>query len=249
MLRVGVKLPATIGRPGEYLADVTALEAGGADTIWLHDTAVQPGAGSHVEPQLQPWVLAAAMAAVTRRVRLGIAFPSVAAWPPALFAATVIAFDQLSGNRLVLGFGLEESGGRLEEFLQVLKLLCSGSGERFDGRFYQLPSVRLARGARPEGPPILIASPHGPARDGLRSIANGIIQPGSPPEGLRADPGGGEVWVEIPIPPDREAWGKTLAAYETAGATGVIVSWEPRIVDLLRNTEPDDRTDLLVSTG
>jgi len=29
----------------------------------------------------------------------------------------------------------------------------------------------------------------------------------------------------------------------------VIVSWNARVLDLLRNPEPDDRTDLLISTG
>jgi hypothetical protein len=58
-----------------------------------------------------------------------------------------------------------------------------------------------------------------------------------------------EVWAAIAVPPDREAWTQALEAYEVAGATGVIVPWTARLVDLLRNTEPDDRTDLLISTG
>jgi len=29
----------------------------------------------------------------------------------------------------------------------------------------------------------------------------------------------------------------------------VIVAWDPRLIDLLRNPEPDDRSDLLMSTG
>jgi len=35
MLRVAVKLPAATGRIGDYLADVIALEAAGADSIWI----------------------------------------------------------------------------------------------------------------------------------------------------------------------------------------------------------------------
>jgi len=35
VLRVAVRLPIAAGRIGDYLADVTALEAAGADSIWL----------------------------------------------------------------------------------------------------------------------------------------------------------------------------------------------------------------------
>jgi hypothetical protein len=58
-----------------------------------------------------------------------------------------------------------------------------------------------------------------------------------------------EVWAAIEVPPDRVAWADTLRAYEEAGATGVILRWSERLLDLLRNPEPDDRTDLLISTG
>jgi len=60
---------------------------------------------------------------------------------------------------------------------------------------------------------------------------------------------GEEAWVSVPAPLDRDAWNEALAACETAGATGVIVPWNDRLIDLLRNPEPDDRSDLLVSTG
>lgn len=58
-----------------------------------------------------------------------------------------------------------------------------------------------------------------------------------------------EVWAAIEVPSDRAAWAETLSAYEAAGATGVILPWNERVLDLLRNPEPDDRTDLLISTG
>lgn len=59
----------------------------------------------------------------------------------------------------------------------------------------------------------------------------------------------GERWVDIPVPLDRESWAAALREHEAAGATVVVVPWDPRLVDLLRNPEPDDRSDLLMSTG
>lgn len=59
----------------------------------------------------------------------------------------------------------------------------------------------------------------------------------------------GETWVALSVPPDRESWTAALREQEAAGATGVVVPWDPRLIDLLRNPEPDDRSDLLMSTG
>jgi len=59
----------------------------------------------------------------------------------------------------------------------------------------------------------------------------------------------GETWIEISMPPDRESWTKTLLDQEASGVYGVIVPWDPRLIDLLRNPEGDDRSDLLMSTG
>ena len=60
---------------------------------------------------------------------------------------------------------------------------------------------------------------------------------------------GEETWLSVPAPLDRDAWNEALAACDAAGATGLIVPWSDRLIDLLRNPEPDDRSDLLVSTG
>src|SRR5262245_8787891 len=79
-----------------------------------------------------------------------------------------------------------------------------------------------------------------PAPESLRALCRGRLVSGHPE---------GETWVEEETPNDRESWAAMVRAHEDAGATGVIVPWDPRLVDLLRNPEPDDRGDLLMSTG
>ncbi len=272
-----MKLPATLDRPGDWLADVAALEAAGVDSIWLDDLAVCPATDSEVEPQLEPWILLAAIATVTRVTRLGTRVATVGAWAPELFAATVIALERLSGGRAVVCLGLageldefaaagmrhEDKGRRLEEFIELVRRLWSGSLDPFDGEFYKAPGIRLAHGARPLGPPILVYCGDDADLERAARVGDGIVHSSLPPEQvagkfarageLRAAAdrkGDFELWVEIPIPPDRAAWRQTLNAYEAAGATGVIVSWEQRIVDLLRNAGvEDDRSDLLIATG
>lgn len=76
----------------------------------------------------------------------------------------------------------------------------------------------------------------------------GILQKLSRGRVVSGDPDG-ESWVEVEMPPDRESWAAMLREHEAAGVEGVVVPWDPRLIDLLRNPEPDDRSDLQMSTG
>ena len=86
---------------------------------------------------------------------------------------------------------------------------------------------------------------------GLSELGHGVILAGGDREVRLLRAGGDfEIWVDAPIPTDRAGWANMIASLEAAGATGVIVPWDPRIIDLLRNAgEADDRTDLLIATG
>jgi hypothetical protein len=59
----------------------------------------------------------------------------------------------------------------------------------------------------------------------------------------------GAAWSRVELPPTRAEWTQLQEDQAAAGATGIVVSWDPRLIDLLRNPEPDDRSDLLMSTG
>ncbi|HKC20670.1 MAG TPA: hypothetical protein VKE27_13685 [Candidatus Dormibacteraeota bacterium] len=84
---------------------------------------------------------------------------------------------------------------------------------------------------------IRIAMPGGVAEDTLAVLSRGRLVT----EQLD--------WVRVAVPPTREGWTELLRAQEAAGAAGIVVAWDPRLIDLLRNPEPDDRSDLLMSTG
>ena len=197
MLRVAVTLPAKPGEVGEYLADVTALEAAGAFAVWVEDTAVDP------------WVMLGAWAAITHRVGLGCLITSPEKWPAAQLGIAAATLQGLSRGRVVVG----------------------APDHMLDD---QIGSLRAA-GIRIFG------------RD---AYADGVIVTVESADELSAAHGAEtETWAAIPAPPDRDAWNTALGAYEAAGATGVIVPWNTRLIDLLRNPEPDDRSDLLMSTG
>ncbi len=216
MLRVGVKLLAATGRIGDYVAEVSALEAAGADSIWLDAT-------TPASPE--PWILLGAIAAVTHRVRLGTMVDSGVEWPPA-----VDCLKRLSGGRVVVGI---PPGRDLKRRIELIRTLRSDSPP----------------------PPILIACDSRAEANRSALLADGIIVAGGDQEvrDLRAErsrDGEFELWADVPIPSDRAGWAKMMSAHGAAGATGIIVSWDPRIIDLLRNAgEEDDRTDLLIATG
>jgi len=178
MPRVGVRLPA-IAEVGEYLADVTALEAAGAHAVWVEDTGPDP------------WVLLGALAAITHRLVLGCLITSPAEWPAARLGPAARTLQTLSRGRIVIA--LPEEGMRDDQ-------------------------IDALRGAE------------------VKIFGSDFVA-------------GEEKWIPIPAPLDRDAWSAALAACEAAGATGVIVPWTDRLIDLLRNPEPDDRSDLLMSTG
>jgi alkanesulfonate monooxygenase SsuD/methylene tetrahydromethanopterin reductase-like flavin-dependent oxidoreductase (luciferase family) len=60
-MKVGVLLPSRFEDPGEFLADARAMEAAGADSVWLEE-----GDGH------DPMLALAAIAAVTGDLRLGL---------------------------------------------------------------------------------------------------------------------------------------------------------------------------------
>jgi hypothetical protein len=237
MLKVGVKLSAAAGRIGDYLADAIALETAGADSIWLDDISMPSEAGDPATLPVEPWILYGALAAVTHRIRLGVTLGS-SAWAPVAFSPGLESLGKLSGGRVVVSLA---AGGEVQKHIDLMMA----------GR----PDVRA--------PAILIACTPYFKAERYALLADGVILIGGD-EGRVADVGAKmrefreagahnrdfELWATIPMPADRAGWAAMVAAHEAAGATGVIVSWDPRLIDLLRNAgEPDDRTDLLIATG
>jgi alkanesulfonate monooxygenase SsuD/methylene tetrahydromethanopterin reductase-like flavin-dependent oxidoreductase (luciferase family) len=105
-----------------------------------------------------PWIALAAAAARTRRIRLGPLVTPIPRRRPWKLAREVASLDALSQGRVVFGAGLgappdaefEAFGedpdpivrrGRLDEGLEVLRLLWSGERVRFAGRHHAVSDV------------------------------------------------------------------------------------------------------------
>jgi alkanesulfonate monooxygenase SsuD/methylene tetrahydromethanopterin reductase-like flavin-dependent oxidoreductase (luciferase family) len=146
---------------GEYadprvIGDLAALaERSGWDGLFLWDHLGYRGD----EPVTDPQVAIAAAAAVTERIRLGICVVQLGRRRPAKVAREVVALDQLSGGRMVLGVGLGSYAGdftlfgdaadpvvrgrKTDEGLAVIDGLWSGEPFRFQGEHFQVHGAQF----------------------------------------------------------------------------------------------------------
>jgi alkanesulfonate monooxygenase SsuD/methylene tetrahydromethanopterin reductase-like flavin-dependent oxidoreductase (luciferase family) len=90
-LRITVELASDPVTSGEFLADVRAYEAAGADAVWL--TAAT----------LEPLTLLAAAAAVTTSIRLVASAPASGRWPDDLLASVTATLRHLAPDRVAFG--------------------------------------------------------------------------------------------------------------------------------------------------
>jgi probable F420-dependent oxidoreductase len=173
VIQVGVQLPEVEyeARWPEYAAMARAAEAGGFDSIWLGDHLLYRDDGRPERGPWEVWTLLAALAAVTKRVRLGPLVACASFHPPGLLAKMAATIAEISGGRLVLGlgagwneteyraFGLpyDHRVSRFEESFEIVRRMLAGERVTLAGRFWQAEDVVLL--PRPPGRvPLMIGS-------------------------------------------------------------------------------------------
>ena len=124
-----------------------------------------------------PYVTIGAMAAVTRRLRLGTGIALVAQHDPIALAKAIATADWLSGGRVVLGIGygwnheeMENHGvdprrrrAHVREVMLALQALWSEEEASYDGDFVRFePSWMLPKPVQQPRPPVLLGGAPGP---------------------------------------------------------------------------------------
>jgi hypothetical protein len=89
MLAIGVQVTPRFDRLGEFLADVRALDAVGADSLWL-------------DGDEDPWLVLAAAAAVTGRMRLMLPAAAATVDAPPLRAQRLATLQRLAQQRVIV---------------------------------------------------------------------------------------------------------------------------------------------------
>jgi F420-dependent oxidoreductase-like protein len=150
------------------------IEAAGYDSIWVYDHFHNHPVPSQ-ESVFEAWTLMAALAATTRRVRLGQMCTCVPYRSPALLAKIAVSVDAICKGRLDVGIGAGWSthefkgygypyppdGVRLdmlEEAAQVLKAMWTSDEAHFQGEHYVLDgAITRPRSMQDPHPPLWIA--------------------------------------------------------------------------------------------
>jgi alkanesulfonate monooxygenase SsuD/methylene tetrahydromethanopterin reductase-like flavin-dependent oxidoreductase (luciferase family) len=216
-IRLGIVVTTGDPRTAAELAE--QAEAHGWDGVFTWD-----GIAIGSMDTYDPWVLMAAMAMRTERVRLGAIVTPPARRRPWKLARETMTLDRLSNGRLVLPVGLgttddaafgnvgEPTGARdraerLDESLEILTGLWTGRPFGFEGRHYQFEPMTF--------------------------LPTPIQQPRIP------------VWVVGAWPNERSmrrtlAWDGIVAQVESAGAIREIVDWAERAWPAARRERPWD---------
>jgi len=181
MMKLGLQInrfdwPGSPANTGPKLAEIarTADQAGFA-SLWVMDHLFQMDVASWglaaADPMLDGYTALSYMAAVTQRARLGTLVTAVTYRHPGHLLKVVTNLDVLSRGRAILGIGagwyareaaglglpfppLAERFERLEETLQIAKLMWSGEAQPFHGKQYRLEE--------PINHPLPLSRPHPP---------------------------------------------------------------------------------------
>jgi alkanesulfonate monooxygenase SsuD/methylene tetrahydromethanopterin reductase-like flavin-dependent oxidoreductase (luciferase family) len=129
-----------------------AAEKAGWEAIWVWDHVVFPyGVGD-------PWLILAAAAMATERLKLCTGVAAVPRYRPHLLARTLITLDQMSNGRVIFGAGAgvdfdfapfgeptdaKTRAAMLDEGLALLNALLSGEEVTHHGVHYTADAVRL----------------------------------------------------------------------------------------------------------
>jgi Luciferase-like monooxygenase len=175
------------------------------------------------------WPLLGGLSVVTRSCRLGLIASASEARGTAELARHAVTLDAMTRGRFALAVPASASWNALTTNLK-----------QAEGDVALLHAVdELPPASRPPRALLLSARP---AED-VEALVSRLPEP-------KAEAASWTIWVETVLAPNRLEWKQVLADYERAGAAGLIVTHDPRLLDMLRNPDlEDDRADLQLAQG
>ena len=194
-MRIGLGLPVsgTWATPGTLRHVASRADELGFDSLWAFQRLLHPvdqDWGSAYHSVQDPLTSLAFAAAVTSRIRLGVAVLMAPYYAPIVLAKALTTVDVLSGGRLDVGIGLgwsaqefsavgvpmERRGARAEEFVACLKAIWTQPEVEFHGEFYDVPLSRVEpKPVQSPYPPLLMGGGAEAALKRIGRIADGWI--------------------------------------------------------------------------
>jgi alkanesulfonate monooxygenase SsuD/methylene tetrahydromethanopterin reductase-like flavin-dependent oxidoreductase (luciferase family) len=135
-----------------------------------------------------PTVMLSAVAAVTRRMKIGSAVYHILGRTPATLALQAVGLDELSQGRFLLGLGssnptiarwhgatLDHPLSRVEEYLEIVRRAMRGEKLDFEGKYFNAHAFKLAFKPSKKPVPIYLAA-FGPKMTRLAGrISDGVL--------------------------------------------------------------------------
>jgi probable F420-dependent oxidoreductase len=189
----GAPVSGAWATPQNLAAFAVRAEQAGYASLWSFQRLLIPE-GSSMDPVYQsvldPTAALAYAAAVTSRIRLGVALINMPFVSPAYLAKQAASLDVLSAGRHDLGIGIgwmpEEfaltgasmasRGARTTEYVAVLRSLWAAGTSEYSGEFYTIPrGVMAPKPVQPGGPPVILGGMARPALERIGRIADGWV--------------------------------------------------------------------------
>jgi probable F420-dependent oxidoreductase len=189
----GAPVSGVWASPVNLASFAARAEQAGYHSLWTFQRLLVP-VDSSMEPVyhsvLDPVVSLGYLAAITARIRLGVAVVNLPFVSPAVLAKQAATLDILSAGRLDLGLGagwlpeefyaagasMDRRGARATEYVAVLRALWAGEVSQFSGEFYTIPAARVnPKPVQPGGPPVLLGGGAPAALRRAGRIADGWV--------------------------------------------------------------------------
>jgi len=194
-VRLGLGLPVSgaWATPGALRHVAERADSLGFDSLWAFQRLLHPidqDWGSAYHSVQDPLTSLAYAAAVTSRIRLGVAVVMAPYYAPIVLAKALTTVDVLSDGRLDVGLGLgwsaqefeavgvpmERRGPRAEEFVACLKAIWTQPEVEFHGEFYDVPLSRVEpKPVQSPYPPLLMGGGAEAALKRIGRIADGWV--------------------------------------------------------------------------
>lgn len=267
-MRLGIHLPqyGRAASPDAIRAVAVRAEQLGFADVWVSDHLVQPAGQGYPSAYLyDPLLTLAWAAAATERVGIGTSVLVVPQYHPLHLANSLASLDRLAGGRLTVAAGVGWSegefaaldqefgnrGSRMDEAIDIMRLVWTEDPSSFHGRHYAFDDIRVL--PPPERPiPIWIGGTSRPAFDRAAARGDGYQGISTPPEelativaGIRsargADAGPFTVsyrtgWDPQGMDPDQIR--DECAAYREAGVEHVVAApWRSDVTEWIRSME------------
>jgi len=153
--RFGLQVPVENCSIAELREVWRLADDAGFDHLWVSDHFLPTGGASPVDTVWEAWMLLAALATATRRIRVGTLVTGNTYRHPGVLAKMAVTLDHLADGRLEFGIGTgwaerehrmlgidfpsaRDRVGQLDEACSVLELLWTQQRVDFEGKHYRL---------------------------------------------------------------------------------------------------------------